>query len=130
MGISLFLFNHLFPLKYEFTPNISLVEWEIITFKQKHLSKFHEDNMTPERALNFDQWKIFPELLVYNITENNCRLEHFTEFIQTQKRYPNCFGKISILIRGLPALSSQDFSFELNPWRFYSLQNICRCSFS
>ena len=35
--------------------------------------------------------------LVYKLTENYCRLRLFSEFIQTQKRYPTSLDKISIL---------------------------------
>ena len=47
--------------------------------------------------LNFDQWQTFSEnskpmrvwlWFVYKFTENYCRLRLFSEFIQTQKRYP------------------------------------------
>ena len=34
---------------------------------------------------------------VYKITENDCCLRLFPEFIQTQKRYSNSFDKITIL---------------------------------
>ena len=60
--------------------------------------KFKKRNcQSCERALNFDQWKTFSEnhkpmrvwlCLVYKFTENYCRLRLFSEFIQTQKRYP------------------------------------------
>ena len=53
--------------------------------------------MSRERVLNFNQWKIFSQnykpitvqlWLVYKINENNCRLQPFAEFIQTQKMLP------------------------------------------
>ena len=56
--------------------------------------------------LCFDQWKTFSDdympirvwmLFVYKFTENDCRLRLFSEFIQTQKRYPTFLDKISIL---------------------------------
>ena len=56
--------------------------------------------------LNFDQWKTFSEnykpmkvwlWLAYKFTENYCRLQFFSEFIQTQKRYPTSIDKIGIL---------------------------------
>ena len=56
----------------------------------KRRSKVQEKNMSYERTLNFDQWKIFSEnhepmqvwlWLAYKFTENN-----FSEFIQTQKK--------------------------------------------
>ena len=62
-----------------------------------------EKNMSCERALNFDQWNTFSEnyqpmrvwlWLVYKFTENYCHLRLFSEFIQTQKRYPTSLDKI------------------------------------
>ena len=59
-----------------------------------------------ERALNFDQWKIFPEnykpmrvslWLFYKFTENYYPSRLFSEFIETQKRYPTSPDKIRIL---------------------------------
>ena len=35
--------------------------------------------------------------IVYRIIENNCCLRLFMKFIETQKRYPTSFDKISIL---------------------------------
>ena len=61
----------------------------------KRRSKVQEKNMSCERTLNFDQWKIFSEnhepmqvwlWLAYKFTENNCRLRLFSEFIQTQMK--------------------------------------------
>ena len=72
----------------------------------KRRSKVQEKNISCERALNFDQWKTFSEnykpmrvwlWLVYKFTENYCRLRLFSEFIQTQKRYPTSLDKIRIL---------------------------------
>ena len=56
----LFLLHDWFPMKFVFTYNISLVWWEI---KFKRRSKVQENNMSCERALNFDQWKIFSKNL-------------------------------------------------------------------
>ena len=62
--------------------------------------------MSYERALNFDQWKTFSEnykpmrgwlWLVYKFTENYCQLRLFSEFVQTQKRYPASLEKTRIL---------------------------------
>ena len=64
----------------------------------KRRSKVQEKNMSCEHASNFNQWKTFSEnykpmrvwlWLVYKITENYCRSWRFSEFIQTQERYPN-----------------------------------------
>ena len=81
----------------------------------KRTSKIQEKNMSCERALNFDQWKILSESykpmrvwlwLVYKFTKNLCRLRLFSEFIQTQKRYPTFLDKIRILTWKLLVLSS------------------------
>ena len=61
----------------------------------KRRSKVPEKNMSCERALKFDQWKTSENYkpmkvllwLTYKFTENYCRLQLFSEFIQTQKRY-------------------------------------------
>ena len=59
----------------------------------KRRSRVQEKNMSCECALNFDQWKTFSEnckpmrvwvWLVYIFTEDYCRLQLFSEFIQTQ----------------------------------------------
>ena len=74
--------------------------------------------MSWERALNFDQWKTFPETiwlwLVYKFTENYCCLRFFSEFIQTQKRYPTSLDKVGILIWKQLVLLSYNFFCELN----------------
>ena len=74
--------------------------------------------MSCELALNFDQWKTFPEnfksIRVYGLftkfTENYCRSRLFSEFIQTQElsylswqnTYPNlkttCHIKLKIFL--------------------------------
>ena len=81
----------------------------------KRRSKVQEKNMSCERALNFDQWKTFSEnykpmrvwfWLVYKFTENYCRSWLFSEFIQTQKRYPTSLDKIRKLIWKLLIISS------------------------
>ena len=53
-------------------------------------------------VLNCDLWKTFSPVrvilwLVYKVTENNCCLSLFFEFIQAQKRYPTFFDKINFL---------------------------------
>ena len=86
-------------------------------------SKVQENNTSCERALIFYQWKTFSEKckpmkvwfwLVYKFTENYCCLWLFSEFIQTQKRYPTSLDKISILTWRLLVISSEHFSCELN----------------
>ena len=81
----------------------------------KRRSKVQEKNMSCERALNFDQWKTFPEnykpmrvwlWLVYNFTQNYFRLRHVSESIQTQKRYPTTLDKMQILLWNILLISS------------------------
>ena len=71
--------------------------------------------MPCERPLNFHQWKTFSEnykpmrvwlCLVYKFTENYYPSRLFSEFIQTQKRYPTPPDKIRIAIRKLVVISS------------------------
>ena len=94
----------------------------------KRRSKIQERNMSCELVLNFDLWKTFSEnykpmrvwlWLVYKLTENNCCSRLFSEFTQTQKRYPTSLDKASILTLKLLVIWSQNFSCELN-----SFQNI------
>ena len=81
----------------------------------KRRSKVQEKNMSCEHALNFDQWKTFSEnykpmrvwlWLVYKFTENYYPSRLFSEFIQTQKRYPTSLDKIRILTWKLLVISS------------------------
>ena len=62
--------------------------------------------MSCTRALNFDQWKTFSKnykpmrvwlWLVYKFTESYCCLWLFSEFVQTQNRYPTSLDKIGIV---------------------------------
>ena len=71
--------------------------------------------MLRERALNFDKLKAFSEnyepmrvwlWIVYIVGENYCRLQLFSEFIQTQKRHPTSFDKIGILTEKLIAIAN------------------------
>ena len=80
----------------------------------KRRSKVQENNMSCERALNFDQWKTFSEnykpmrvslWLVYKFTENCQIYRLFSESIQTNKRYPTCLEKIRILTWKLLVIS-------------------------
>ena len=109
--ISLFFFHDWFPLEFLFTYNISFDVVEVNSKQYlieltKRRSKVQEKNKSCKRALNFDQLKIFSEnykpmrvwlWLVYKFTDNYCHLRLFSEFIQTQKRYPTSLDKISIL---------------------------------
>ena len=89
----------------------------------KRRSKVQEKNMSCKRGLNFDQWQTpsknykpmrFWLWFIYKFTENHCRLRLFSEFIQTQKRYPTSLDKIRILTWKLLVISSWNFSCELN----------------
>ena len=115
----LFLFHGFFLMKFVFTYNISFVWWEIFLLELqiycKRRSKVQEKNMSCQRALNFGQWKMLSEnykpmrvwlWLVYKFIENYCRLRLFSEFIQTQNRYPTSFDKIRILTWKILVLSS------------------------
>ena len=96
MCIYFYLFDDWFPLEFVFICSISLMYKYLLELIKKRL-KVQEKNMSCACALNFDQWKKFPKnhksirvslWLVYNFTENNFCLRLFSEFIQTQKRYP------------------------------------------
>ena len=91
------------------------VFWRYSKTLIKRRSKVQEKNMSCQRALNVDQWKIFSEnykpmrvwlWLVYKFTKNYCCSWLFSEFIQTQRRYPTSLDKIRILTWKLLALSS------------------------
>ena len=116
-------------LEFVFIYSISFMYKYLLELIKRRL-KLQEKNISCERNLNFDQWKAFFEnykpikvwlLLVYKITEDNCRLQLFSEFIQTQNSYPTSLDKISILTWKLLVISSQNFSCELNFERTYSL---------
>ena len=56
--------------------------------------------MSQKSTLNFDQRETLyaqKNTFAKKITENNCHLGYFADFIQTQKRYPTSLGKIGIL---------------------------------
>ena len=124
-----FYFMVCFPLSlYSPAYNISLVWWEIKfwttaseTSNTKYIklikrwSKVQEKNMSCEGALNFDHWKIFWESykpmrvwlwLVYKFTKNCQIYRLFSEFIQTNKRYPTSLDKIRIQTRKLLVISN------------------------
>ena len=72
--------------------------------ESKEDKKTQEKNMPCQRALNFDQSKRFFKnykqmrfwlCLAYKFTENYRHLRLFSEFIQTQKRYPTSLNKIA-----------------------------------
>ena len=77
--------------------------WEMKTSNRKSLlefiksrSKVDQNNLSREIDLRFDHLKKRIWLwIICNITENNCYFWLLTEFIQTQKRYPNSIDKIS-----------------------------------
>ena len=86
-----------------------------ISNQSKEDQKFKKKNISCESASNFDQWKTFSEnykpmrvwlWLVYKFTENYCRSRLFSEFIQTQRKYPTSLDKIRILTWKLLVISS------------------------
>ena len=127
-----YLFHDWFSRELLFIYSISLI-YKYLLELIKRRSKVQENNMPREHDLNFDQWKTFSEnykpirvwlCLVYKFAENNCRLQLFSKFIQTQKRYPTFLDKIRILTWKLLVISGQNCLCELNSQRTYSLQNI------
>ena len=106
----------------------------------KRTSKVQEKNMSFQRALNFDQWKIFSEnykpmrvllWLVYKFTEN-CQIYRLflrvhsrskkVSYISWHNRYPNlkttCHIKLFFFVNLAPK--------ELTPSK---ISHICRCAF-
>ena len=120
----LFLFHDWFPIKFVFTCNIFGMLWEIYSehlistrLNQKKIKSCRK-KMSCERALNFEQCKTFYESYkpmrvwlwlvrkLLKLTENYFCLRLFSEFIQTQKRYPASLDKIRILTWKLLVTSS------------------------
>ena len=66
--------------------------------------------------------------LVYKFIDN-CQIERlFSEFIQTQKRYPTSLDKMGILTLKLLVTSSYDLTpRDLTP---YKMSHICRSAFN
>ena len=88
----------------------------------KRRSKVQEKNMSCDRALNFDQSKIFFEnykpmrvllWLVYKFTKN-CQIYRLFLRVHSNSRYPNSLDKICILTWKLIVISSWNFSCELS----------------
>ena len=88
----------------------------------KRRSKVQEKNMSCDRALNFDQWKIFFEnykpmrvllWLVYKFTKN-CQIYRLFLRVHSNSRYPNSLDKICILTWKLIVISNWNFSCELS----------------
>ena len=95
--------------------------------------------MSCERALNFDHWKTFSEnykqmrvwlWLVYKFTENCQIYRLFSDFIQTQKRYPIFLDKIHTLTWKL-LYQVKIFLVNLTPKELtpYKISHIWRCTF-
>ena len=95
--------------------------------------------MSCERALDFDQWKTCSEnykpmivwlWLVYKFTKNYYP-SLFSEFIQTQKRYPTSPDKICILtwkLLVIPKIFLVNWTpRELTPGK---ISHICHCAFN
>ena len=86
--------------------------------------------MTNEKAFSKSHEQISVWLwLAFKINENNCRLWFFAEFIQTQKRYPTCLDKISILTWGLLVISSKKRDLIWQVENSLQISHICRCDF-
>ena len=126
MCIYLYLFHDWFHVKFLLIYSIFLI---FIRVNQKKIKSSRKDY----GMWTFDLWNTFSEnykpirvlvWLVYKFTRSNCCLWLFSEFIQTQKRYPTSLDKISNLTWKLLVISSENFSCELNSLRTYSLQNI------
>ena len=93
MYFSLLLIRRLIPLGYVFTYSNPFIQ----TSKRKYLlellkkrSEVHQKNMSDENAINLNNEKHSPKTVnqlefFYKITENNCSLRYFAEFIQIQK---------------------------------------------
>ena len=98
-------FHRLFPLKYVFACSIFFIQTlnKISTRVIQKKTKSSSKKMSQESALKFDQRETVFEkykpigVFIYKITENNCCLGYFAEFIQSLKRYPTSLDKISIL---------------------------------
>ena len=78
----------------------SIFKQKISTWIAQKRSNFHEDNMSPQHTLNFDQWKTISRIykpirfwlwFVYKNTEKNYRS------FKSQKRYFVCSDKIKVL---------------------------------
>ena len=100
----LFLFPCLFPLEHlvymQYFPDSNSFKQRISTRNGEKKSSLKE--YVRQLVLNCDLWKTFSPVrvilwLVYKVTENNCCLSLFFEFIQAQKRYPTFFDKINFL---------------------------------
>ena len=63
--------------------------------------------------------------MVYKITEINCYLWLFANYIQTQNKYLGSLEKTTILTWVVFGFSCQFFSCKLNSLGNYSLENIC-----
>ena len=92
-------------MKFVFKCNIYCLVWWDYTKLIKRRSNVQEKNMSCERTLNFDQWKTFSEnykstrvwlWLIYKFTENYYYWRLFSEFIQTQKKYPTFLDKLNL----------------------------------
>ena len=107
--------SHICRCAFKRSSNIRLWAMLYVLELIKGRSKVQEKNMSSERGLNFDQWKMFSEnykpmrvwlWFDYKFTENYRRLRLFSVFIQTKNRYPTALDKIRILTWKLLATSS------------------------
>ena len=88
------LFHYWFPLDFALRYNISVMWWEINS--KQSLSTWVNQKKIKSSRKEYVMWtwfKFWPMRvwlwLVHKVTENYCRLRLFSEFIQTQKRYPS-----------------------------------------
>ena len=94
-----------------------------LSYRNQSIDLQRANQWTGFYMINFDQWKTFSEnykpvrvwlWLVYKFAENYCSSRFFSEFIQTQKRYPISPDKIRILTWKLLVISGWNFSCKLN----------------
>ena len=102
--ISLFLFHDWFPHHDAVRNKVQAIN--IYTRVDKKKIKSSKKEYIIGTCLKFSPMKTFSEncnplrvwlWLVYNFTENYCRLRLFSEFIHTQKSHPTSIDKIGTL---------------------------------
>ena len=134
----MFLFHDWLPLDFVFRYNSSVLWWKINS--KQSISTWVNQKKIESSKKEYVMWtwfKFWPMKnifenyepmrvwlwVVYKSAENFCRFRLFAELIQTQKRYSTSLDKVRILTWKL-LISSENFSFELNSLRTYSLQDI------
>ena len=125
MCIYLHLFHDWFPLEFVFIYSIYLM-YKYLLELIKRRPNVQEKNMSCERALNFDQWKLFSKKydpkrvykwLVHKFTENNIACNFYPSLkvasYHPQKRYLTTLNERSIQLEN-NVISSQKIFCELN----------------